>query len=63
MGDTFERVDTLRDDPRDDIPMAHRMKRFVEALQIRRTSTLSSSRDTPLTSSTPSLPLTLPWLF
>ena len=35
MGDTFERVDTLRDDPRDDIPMAHRMKRFVEALQIR----------------------------
>jgi len=35
MGDTFDRVETLRDDPRDDIPMAHRMKRFVEALQIR----------------------------
>ena len=35
MGDTFDRVETLREDPRDDIPMAHRMKRFVEALQIR----------------------------
>lgn len=35
MGDTFDRVETLRDEPREDIPMAHRMKRFVEALQIR----------------------------
>lgn len=40
MGDTFDRVETLRDDPRDDIPMAHRMKRFVEALQIRITKKL-----------------------
>lgn len=40
MGDTFDRVETLREDPREDIPMAHRMKRFVEALQIRITRTL-----------------------
>lgn len=43
MGDTFERVETLRDDPRDDIPMAHRMKRFVEALQIRITKKLEET--------------------
>lgn len=43
MGDTFDRVDTLRDDPRDDIPMAHRMKRFVEALQIRITKKLDET--------------------
>ena len=42
MGDTFDRVDTLRDDPRDDIPMAHRMQRFVEALQIRIVKKLES---------------------
>ncbi|PSQ79226.1 MAG: coproporphyrinogen III oxidase, partial [Bacteroidetes bacterium QH_6_63_17] len=35
MGDDFDRLDTLREDSRDDIPMAHRMKRFVEALQVR----------------------------
>ena len=35
MADSFDRVETLREDPREDIPMAHRMKRFVEALQIR----------------------------
>ena len=40
MGDTFERLETLREDPREDIPMAHRMKRFVEALQVRITRTL-----------------------
>jgi coproporphyrinogen III oxidase len=43
MGDTFDRVETLRDDPRDDIPMAHRMKRFVEALQIRITKKLEAT--------------------
>ncbi|MEF8796810.1 MAG: oxygen-dependent coproporphyrinogen oxidase [Salinivenus sp.] len=43
MGDTFDRVDTLREDPRDDIPMAHRMKRFVEALQIRITKQLDDT--------------------
>lgn len=40
MGDTFDRVETLRENPREDIPLAHRMKRFVEALQIRITRTL-----------------------
>lgn len=40
MGDTFDRVETLQEEPRDDLPMAHRMKRFVEALQIRITRTL-----------------------
>jgi coproporphyrinogen III oxidase len=35
MADSFDRVETLREEPRDDLPMAHRMKRFVEALQIR----------------------------
>jgi len=35
MSDSHERVDVLRDEPRTDIPMAHRMQRFVEALQIR----------------------------
>jgi coproporphyrinogen III oxidase len=43
MGDTFDRVETLRDDPRDDIPMTHRMKRFVEALQIRITKRLEQT--------------------
>lgn len=42
MGDTFDRVDTLREDPREDIPMAHRMKRFVEALQVRITKKLEA---------------------
>lgn len=42
MGDTFERVETLREASRDDLPMAHRMKRFVEALQIRITRTLDA---------------------
>lgn len=46
MGDTFERVETLRENPRDDIPMAHRMKRFVEALQIRITKALDELDDT-----------------
>lgn len=45
MGDTFERVETLREDPRDDIPMAHRMKRFVQALQIRITRRLDALDD------------------
>ena len=40
MGDDFDRLETLRDDPRDDIPLAHRMKRFVESLQIRITKKL-----------------------
>ncbi len=35
MADSFDRVDKLREDPRTDIPMAHRMRRFVEALQMR----------------------------
>lgn len=35
MADSHERVDRLREDPRTDIPMAHRMQRFVEALQLR----------------------------
>lgn len=43
MGDTFERVQTLREEPRDDIPLAHRMKRFVEALQIRITKKLEDA--------------------
>lgn len=45
MGDTFDRVETLREEPRDDISMAHRMKRFVEALQIRITKTLEDTDD------------------
>ena len=40
MGDTFDRLETLRNEPREDIPLAHRMKRFVEALQIRITKKL-----------------------
>ena len=40
MGDTFDRVETLRENPRKDIPLAHRMKRFVEALQVRITKKL-----------------------
>ncbi len=43
MGDTFDRVETLREEPRDDISMAHRMKRFVEALQIRIVNTLEEA--------------------
>ena len=35
MADSHDRVDRLRDEPRTDIPMAHRMQRFVEALQLR----------------------------
>ncbi len=35
MSDSFERVEKLREEPRTDIPMAHRMQRFVEALQLR----------------------------
>lgn len=35
MSDSHERVDRLREEPRTDIPMAHRMQRFVEALQLR----------------------------
>lgn len=35
MADDSTRVDHLRDDPRTDIPMAHRVQRFMEALQIR----------------------------
>jgi coproporphyrinogen III oxidase len=42
MADSFDRVETLREDPREDIPMAHRMKRFVEALQIRITKKLEA---------------------
>lgn len=42
MSDSHERVDTLRDEPRTDIPMAHRMQRFVEALQIRITKKLEA---------------------
>ena len=45
MGDSFDRVDTLRDEPREDIPMAHRMKRFVEALQIRITKKMEALED------------------
>lgn len=33
MFDDHRRVDRLREDPRTDLPMAHRMQRFVEALQ------------------------------
>jgi len=40
MGDTFDRVDVLREEPRDDIPRAHRVQRFVEALQMRITKRL-----------------------
>jgi coproporphyrinogen III oxidase len=35
MGDDFDRLETLQDEPRTDIAMAHRMQRFVEALQLR----------------------------
>lgn len=35
MGDDRARVERLQEDERSDIPMAHRMQRFVEALQIR----------------------------
>ena len=35
MADSHDRVDRLRDEPRADISMAHRMQRFVEALQLR----------------------------
>lgn len=35
MADSHDRVNRLRDEPRTDIPMAHRMQRFVEALQLR----------------------------
>lgn len=42
MADTHERVDRLREEPRTDIPMAHRMQRFVEALQIRITKKLEA---------------------
>lgn len=45
MGDTFDRVETLREDPREDIPLAHRMKRFCEALQIRITRKLEALDD------------------
>lgn len=45
MGDTFDRVQTLQEEPRTDIPMAHRMKRFVEALQIRITRALDDLDD------------------
>ncbi|PSQ95462.1 MAG: oxygen-dependent coproporphyrinogen oxidase [Bacteroidetes bacterium SW_9_63_38] len=45
MGDTSDRVETLREDPREDIPMAHRMKRFVEALQIRIVKRLEKADD------------------
>jgi coproporphyrinogen III oxidase len=41
-GDDFDRVETLRDNPRGDIPMAHRVQRFVEALQIRITKKLEA---------------------
>lgn len=40
MADDFDRVQTLRENPRDDLPMAHRMQRFVEALQLRITKKL-----------------------
>jgi coproporphyrinogen III oxidase len=33
MSDDHRRVERLRAEPREDVPMAHRMKRFVEALQ------------------------------
>jgi len=42
VGDDAERVQTLRENPRDDVPLAHRMKRFVEALQIRITKRLDA---------------------
>lgn len=45
MADDFERVQTLRDEPRTDLPIAHRMKRFVEALQIRITRRLDEMDD------------------
>ena len=45
MSDSHERVDVLRDEPRTDIPMAHRMQRFVEALQIRITKKLEALDD------------------
>ena len=35
MSDSHERVDRLREEPRTGISMAHRMQRFVEALQLR----------------------------
>jgi len=40
MADDLDRVQTLRENPRDDLPMARRMQRFVEALQLRITRTL-----------------------
>ena len=45
MGDDFDRLETLREEPRDDISMAHRMKRFVEALQVRITRALDDLDD------------------
>lgn len=42
MSDTHDRVDRLREEPRTDIPMAHRMQRFVEALQLRITKRLEA---------------------
>lgn len=40
MADDHARVEHLRQNPRTDIPMGHRMKRFVEALQMRITQAL-----------------------
>ncbi|WP_022836640.1 oxygen-dependent coproporphyrinogen oxidase [Salisaeta longa] len=40
MTDSFDRVDDLREEPRTDISMGHRMQRFVEALQLRITRRL-----------------------
>ena len=42
MADDFDRVQTLRENPREDVPLAHRMQRFVEALQIRMTKRLDA---------------------
>lgn len=42
MADDHARTQRLRDEPRTDIPMAHRMQRFVEALQLRITKRLEA---------------------
>jgi coproporphyrinogen III oxidase len=42
MSDSKERTERLRDEQRTDVSMAHRMQRFVEALQLRITKRLAS---------------------
>lgn len=45
MADDHARVEHLREEPRTDIPMAHRVQRFVEALQIRITKRFEALDD------------------